>query len=450
MGADMQSPGAPWTELFAWIETELGGRIVGYERQSRWRPAFFLDFERDGESLPLYFRGARPELATGPEVIAHEARVLRELEREGIPVPHVYAVCSDPCGIVMDCSPGRANLATAKSEAERESVMAHYIEILARTHGLDTSPFEATGMELPKTARERGLCDLDKWESAYRKFKSRPEPLIEFVLGWLKRNVPEGRSQTSFLAVDSGQFLFEQGRVTALIDLELACLGDPAADLAGLRTRDLSEPLGDLSIANARYFERTGAVIPRNVIDYHTVRFSLYTPMAVAHLVANPAPGLDLIQYLGWYWVYSLAPIEVMAHAMGLEADATPFPEAPPTRYSKESEVLVARLREASSGDDFAAYELDASLRIAEYTARAERYGPGLEASDLEEVSNLLGQQVDGWSEADALLEASVEAASPERDVEFVRFFRARARRQVALLDPVLRELEGVSIQLLD
>jgi len=114
----MQSPGEPWTKLFAWIESELGGRVVDYERQERWRPAFFIDFERGGESLPLYFRGVRPEIAEGAQAIAHEARVLQELERGGIPVPHVYGVCPEPYGIVMEHSPGRANLATSDSEAE--------------------------------------------------------------------------------------------------------------------------------------------------------------------------------------------------------------------------------------------------------------------------------------------------------------------------------------------
>jgi len=270
------------------------------------------------------------------------------------------------------------------------------------------------------------------------------------VIGWLKRSVPEGRSRVSFLAADAGQFLFEAGKVTALLDFELACLGDPAADLAALRARDLSEPLGDIPAAYARYFELSGDTIPASVIDYHTVRFNLYTPMAVAPLVANPMPGLDLIQYLGWYWVYSLSPLEVMAHGMGLEVGTPAFPDAAATRQSTAHDALVERLGQAASGEGFAAYEMGASLRMAEYLRRAERYGPALEAEDLAEASALLDRQVEDWSEADRLLEAFVEEAGPERDAELVRFFCRRARRQVWLLDPVLRELEGCKIQLLD
>ena len=36
--------------------------------------------------------------------------------------------------------------------------------------------------------------------------------VIEFVYGWLRRNVPKDRYEISCLQVDSAQFLFDQGR----------------------------------------------------------------------------------------------------------------------------------------------------------------------------------------------------------------------------------------------
>ena len=74
--------------------------------------------------------------------------------------------------------------------------------------------------------------------------------------------------------------MFDKGRVTAVIDLELAHLGDPAEDLGALRSRDLSEPLGDLRAAMARYDEVMGHVVDRRLVDYHTIRFCLTTPLA--------------------------------------------------------------------------------------------------------------------------------------------------------------------------
>jgi len=444
------NPGPPWSKAFEWIETNLGGRIKHFERQPRWRPAFYIDLERDGETLPLYVRGARAEVEDGASMLEFEMRVLQQLEADGVPVPHVYGFCPDPPGIVMQRSPGRENLATADSESERQAVLDEYIDILARTHSFDLAPYERIGMTKPVGTQSLGLCDLPRWEGRYRKSKSRPEPIIEFVLGWLKRNVPENRSQVTYLTVDAGQFLFEDSRVTALIDLELACLGDPAADLAGMRGRDLSEPLGNLPRAFERYFDLTGAVIPASVIDYHTVRFNLYTPMAISPVIATPAADTDLVQYLGWYWVWSRACLEVMAHRLGVELETPTLPEPEASRFSGAHDALARRLEKAGSGEDFAAYEMDAAYRCAEYLRRAERFGRELERDDLDEAGVLLGRSLDNWKVADEGLERFIEVAGPERDAELIRLFHRRTVRHEALLQPVLRELEGSTTQLLD
>lgn len=443
-------PAEPWGSAFDWIEEQLGGRITRYERQPRWRPAFYLDLERDGETIPLYVRGARTEISTSDVTLHYEMRVLQQLEADGIPVPHVYGYIPDPAAIVMERSPGRGNLATAESEAERKAVLDQYIEILARTHSLDTAPYAALGMDTPSGSHELGLCDLPRWEATYRKSKSRPEPIIEYLLGWLKRNIPEGRSQVTFLSADAGQFVFENSRLTALVDLELACLGDPAADLGGMRGRDLSEPLGDLPRAFERYFELRGETIPTSVIDYHTVRFNLYTPMAIAPVIAHATPDVDLVQYLGWYWVWSRACLEVIAHGMGLELDTVTLPEPNLSRFSLAHDNVTQRLKRAGSGTDFAAYEIDAAYRCAEYLRRAERFGGEFEQNDLEEISALLGRSFTDWNEADAALEDFIENAAPEHDAALLKLLHRRTLRHEALLQPVLRELENASIQHLD
>ena len=108
-----------------------------------------------------------------------------------------------------------------------------------------------------------------------------------------------------------------------------------------MRGRDLSEPLGDLPSAFQRYFELTGEEIPRSAIDFHTVRFNLNTPLAVAALVANPPPGIDLVQYLSWYWVWSRAALEVMA-AGGFNALMSRALHAARDRASELGEQLGA------------------------------------------------------------------------------------------------------------
>jgi len=442
-------PGLPWSKAFAWIEANVGGTIRHYERQPRWRPAFYLDVERNGETLPIYIRGARVEVENGATILEFEKNVLEQLDRDGIPVPHIYGYCSDPPGIVMERSAGRENLATADTREEAQAVLDEYIEILARIHSLDTGPYQAFGMNKPEGAHALGISDLPKWEANFRRTKNRPEPMLEFILAWLKRNVPDGRSQASFLCTDSGQFLFDKGRVTALIDLELASLGDPAADLAGMRGRDLSEPLGNLPRAFERYFELRGERIPTSVIDYHTVRFNMYTPLAISPIVANPDATTDLVQYLGWYWIWAKACFEVMAHSIGAELDELEMPDPAASRFASEHAALCQRLEKAGRGKDFAAYEINAAYRAAEYLRRAERYGAAFEQRDLEEIGSLLGRSFREWKEADHALEVFVTEAGPEHDADLIKLCHRRCQRHEALLQPVLRELEGVKTQLL-
>ncbi len=75
MGVSETTPLDPkWRRAFSWIERRLGGKIV---RQGRWRPAWFIDLERDGETLPICFRGDRGR--TDETLIrAFHRRVLRQ------------------------------------------------------------------------------------------------------------------------------------------------------------------------------------------------------------------------------------------------------------------------------------------------------------------------------------------------------------------------------------
>ena len=91
--------------------------------------------------------------------------------------------------------------------------------------------------------------------------------MIEFQLGWCRRNLPRDRAEYSFVVCDSGQFMFDDNRMTGLLDFELAYIGDYAADLASFRTRDLTEPmvipLGDIM---RRYGEISGREIDVNAV----------------------------------------------------------------------------------------------------------------------------------------------------------------------------------------
>lgn len=450
MPFDRAGVGEPWQRAFAWVEQRLSGRIVAAERQARWRPAWFLELERGGETRSLYLRGARPEARGGVAQLRREHTCLELLERHGLPVPHVHGFCPRPEGILMDRAPGRASLAGARDEAERVAVRSHYMELLARVHALPTAGFEAAGLKRPADAQGLARGDLDGWVAAWRDARRRPEPAIAFLLDWLGRNAPGDRRRVVPLLGDAGQFLFEDGRVTALLDVELASLGDPAADLGALFSRDLSEPLGDLAHALRHYESVSGEAVDRGVVLYHAVRFALITPLATAAIVADPPPVADYVQYLAWYLVYARCPLEIVAHLAGIEVPPPPLPDEDDEDRSPRAvahAALAARLARLEGGDDFRAYQRDSLARLAGYLRRCERFGAALEADDLAEAGELLGRRPPDGAARDAALEALVAEGRGDLEPALIRYLVRRLLREEFLLGPALGELAGARMQ---
>ena len=445
-----------WTRAFDWVEAELGGRAVRLRRQGRWRPAYFFDLERpDGSMLPLYFRGDRghEEGERVEDVLLHEAHIYQVLEANGLPVPHVHGFCPDPRGLVMDRLPGTFNLGTVDDEGRRATILDDYIRHLVAMHAIDASEFEALGLTRRDDERSLALGDFDQWVEQFRKAKRGPEPLLEFAIQWIYRNVPSGRREVTFVQADSGQFLFEGDRVTAVLDMETGYLGDPLADLGGLLCRDLGEPLGALAPAIARYAELSGRDVDLDVVRFHGLRFNLCTPMVMAHFVAGAQPEVDHAMYVAWSIVWARAALAGMAELMRLELPVIADYEVPTSARGAAYASLVRQIEnlKAEAGDDEArAYALDSPLRQARALERADALGPAFEAIEREELSALLGRPVDDLVEADADLERLVLDAGPERDAEFLQYFYRRTLRAHELHRPALFEYVDRTLQPLE
>ena len=420
-----------------WVEAELGP-VVTIERQARWRPAWFATVRRaDGAELPLYIRGAREGVAN-MSALTEEAGMLRVLEANGVPVPHVYGMVDEPEAIVMDALPGRANLGTAETEVEQRSVLDHYIEILTRVHAIDPAEFVAIGLRLPEGAPDVALNMFDRFEQTYRSEKQAPAPLLEFGIKWVRANVLTHRDRAHFVTCDSAQFMFDNGRVTGLIDLENGYLGDPLQDLASFRMRDMTEPLGDIIGGMVRYEKLTGEPLDVAAIDYHLVQWSLCTPMTLNGMVQGAPPLVELVQYFQWYHQYALTALEALAHVTGTEIPSVELPEPVATRDTVVHDALAAVIRTLAADDDVARFRRDSTAVLAEYLGRVERYGPAIEAAFLDEVAAILGERPADWATADAALETFVLSAGPEHDVALLQLFIRVSLRRLLLMEPML------------
>jgi len=452
MPFDLDAFGPTWRPAFESVERLVGGTIRSAERQARWRPVFWVEVERpDGERRSVCFRGARTE--QGDEHTArHEYDCFRVLESHGVRVPHVYGYCECPAGFVMDAVPGRPDLATAESPEEAEAVRDEFIEILASIHALPLDDFEAFGLERKETPLALALGDTTDGIARYRRFRSKPDPVVDFLIDWCERKAPPDRSENVFLTGDSGQFIFEQGRVTAMLDMELGYLGDPLADLGGLFCRDLTESMGDLDVAIDRYAQVSGREVDRRVVLYHAIRFALTTPVGTVLALEAPHVAVDYVQYLTWYLVYARCPLELIAYLEGiglddLDLDEPDRLEARDTPWRVPHEALVAKLAAFDAQGDFAAYEADAMRRLALYLAEADRLGPVLLEQDLDDAASLLGHRPSDAAARDRALSTFVESNRGEHDAALIRYLIRRLRREESILEPAQRDLMNAHMQ---
>jgi aminoglycoside phosphotransferase (APT) family kinase protein len=134
---------------------------------------WFADVDRDGELLELCVRGDRTDM---PMIfpLDHEMRFQSLLHDHGIPTSPVYGWIDRPKAFVMDRVPGRNDFAGV-SDAERDSVVDDYLEVLARLHALDVEEFEAAGIA-SSAPSESGLVGLRAYERVYRSTKRQNEP----------------------------------------------------------------------------------------------------------------------------------------------------------------------------------------------------------------------------------------------------------------------------------
>jgi aminoglycoside phosphotransferase (APT) family kinase protein len=94
--------------------------------------------------------------------------------------------------------------------------------------GVHTFDWATAGL----TARNP-LDEILLWESRFLIHRLEPLPALEHLFNWLKAHIPTP-SRLSLIHGDlrPGNFLFEGSKINALLDWEMAHVGDPAEDLA--------------------------------------------------------------------------------------------------------------------------------------------------------------------------------------------------------------------------
>ncbi len=178
-------------------------------------------------------------LATAHDM-AREYRVISALAGTKVPVPATYLLCADPDVIgapfyVMEKVSGTAYRTAAQLAAvgaERTRLIAtRMIGTLADLHAVDP---EAVG--LADFGRPQGFLgrQVRRWKKQLDASRSRDLPGADELYAALEARIPA----ESDVAIVHGDFRLDNllvggdDRVTAVLDWEMATLGDPLADVA--------------------------------------------------------------------------------------------------------------------------------------------------------------------------------------------------------------------------
>ncbi|CAB4958759.1 MAG: phosphotransferase family protein [Actinobacteria bacterium] len=424
-----------------WLENSFGGTVLRIHRQPRWRPVWFAGVERDGITHELVIRGDRTDM---PLIfpLRHEMTLQSMLHEHGVPTPAVHGWIDQPMAYVMDHVAGQQDF-TGCSESQRDSAVDDYLQILARIHALDVEEFAAAGIMRASAPELSGVFGLSRYEQVYRSTKNGPDPFMEFCLGWLRRNPPKSLGRESVICWDSGQFHQAEGKIVAVLDLEIGHIGDPMMDLAAWRMRDTIVGYGEFPKLYARYEELTGTEVDLDALMRHHFMFTLTNQLALGQAVRRPTADTDLMTNMQWCYETNLFATEALAELLDIELPTISNPPSETGRASTAVEHLAEVLRSLSVGDgavddEFLRYRLRALFREARHAARAIEVGNSVSADDLEDLHRLLGHRPADWTTGEAELETFVlaDADTGAHDETLVRLFHARNLRAHQLLGP--------------
>ena len=268
---------------------------------------FSFEAETDRGPLPLVLRrspgGAPRRGGMGSTLsLEDEARVVARAAAAGVPVPGILFVLEPADGLgsgfVMRFLEGeslpRRILRDAAFARLREGLAAECGRILARIHAVDPQGIAGLESVPPELAVERCRKLLRAFDV--------PRPVIELALVWLEDHLPPPVPQTLVHGdFRNGNLLVGPEGVRAVLDWELAHVGDPAEDLGwlcanvwrfGERDRRVGG-FGDLPDLLAAYEEAGGRPIPPERVLWFEVLAGVKWTLGCSTMAAAFANGVD-------------------------------------------------------------------------------------------------------------------------------------------------------------
>lgn len=234
-----------------------------------------------GQRFALRRPPERARVASAHDM-SREWKILRALSRHpeaGVPVPAALAFCADASLLgaefyVMGFADGRilrdtaaaADLSPEQARAATESL----VDVNVAMHRMDVDAVGLGDLSRRDAYVER---QLSRWRRQYEAVKSRELPLVDELFHWLSSRVPRQQA----VGLVHGDYRFDNTvmspdfRIRAVLDWELATLGDPVADF-GWSIMYWSDPEDDVDFGSPAPTRNPAFPRRREVVELYAKR----------------------------------------------------------------------------------------------------------------------------------------------------------------------------------
>ena len=451
------------TAITDWIGEVAGGRFTGSRHVAAGgRDGFFVDVDRDGDRLELFLQLGRAAggFDTSQVSVEKEAEVFRALAANGLPVPRVWGVHGPSQGLLVERLKGRVWMHPPATAEEQLSVAQDFIRHLAAWHRLDPRALDLPSFGPVLSARDHQRRTLDHMRAQAALGGGEVEPLLRISLDFLERALPDYEGPTVLLQGDTGpgNLMFEHGKVTGVVDWELAHLGDPMDDIAWVTWRATQHTFTHLPDRLAEYEALSGHRLDDARIRYYRVNACVRLACAgsgpwggfgVTNMgVHRPRPSAaaptdaDFDRSAdGSTFVFTILHrrmrLEALMAVMGLESGPPQedLIQAPPKEYGQMYEEMLARLQVAvkRTTDNLASNVMKGVARSVKYLKEADRNSAWFDQMELEDIAALVGRIPATVIEGRQALYAAAVAREVS-DEDYVRYHWRRFLRDEQIM----------------
>lgn len=247
-----------------------------------------------------------------------EFNVMKAAYGAGIPAPEPFFFEEDERWLgegftilaeVPDCE-----VAIGSFDAAQRVTMADDLwSILGDIAKLDVDALGLDDVLERTTCEDTARHELNAWAAVFREHAVHPDPVGEAAIRWMERNLPPPAQKLALVHGDYrvGNVLFgRSGRVEAVLDWEMAHLGDPLEDLAwsldprqDVDRAELAGGLAPYERAVALWKDASGLEVDPAALRWWQV-FAAFKGLAIwtkaAGIFATQSPKRPALARMGW------------------------------------------------------------------------------------------------------------------------------------------------------